>query len=364
MKSKFILFSLLILASNLTGCIDISNSKPIIKKYTSTSDPKNSINIKAVGDLMIGSTFPNSSRLPINEGKDIFKLAQKDLSGSDILFGNLEGPLVDQGQSVKCGARSNNCFAFKSPTKYGEIYQKAGFDVFSIANNHANDFGENGINSTRKTLNKFDINYAGGLGSNAEVIKTVKDQKVGFIAFGHNPGMLNINDIETAKSKVKNLSSRVDIVVVSFHGGAEGTDRVLVPNGNENYLGESRGDLQLFAKSVIDSGADLVLGHGPHVIRGLDVYKDRMIVYSMGNFATYGWFVLANETAQTAIFDITLRSDGSFEKGKIFPYILKDKGVPVPDESKKSIQQVQKLNKLNFKNRVNVANNGVISITK
>src|SRR4030095_15829296 len=108
-----------------------------------------------------------------------------------------------------------------------------------------------------------------------------------------------------------------DIVVVSFHGGAEGAAFQNVPQRTEMFLGEQRGNLPLFAHTVIDAGARVVLGHGPHVLRGMEIYKDRLIAYSMGNFATYGWFSLRNETALTAILEARLASDGRFFGGQI-----------------------------------------------
>ena len=123
---------------------------------------------------------------------------------------------------------------------------------------------------------------------------------------------------------------KADIVVVSFHGGSEGTDAQNVPNKTE-YLGRRIcvGNLPFFAHTVIDAGADLVLGHGPHVLRGMEIYKDRLIAYSMGNFATYGMFSLKFETALTAIFEIDIAPDGKFISGKLYAGKQEGKGGPI-----------------------------------
>jgi poly-gamma-glutamate capsule biosynthesis protein CapA/YwtB (metallophosphatase superfamily) len=325
----------------------------------------NSIRIKAVGDIMLASTYPNTSRMPPQEGAVVLEKVKENLADADITFGNLEGPLVDGGVSSKCRQGSTQCFAFRTPTSYAKYLKAAGFDVMSTANNHAGDFGVEGRSSTRKALDSQGIKYAGDETAGfAETIVEINGQKVGFIAFGHNPDMLNINDISIAEARVKKLSEKVDITVVSFHGGAEGSGHVMVPSNTENFLGESRGNLPDFSKAVIDAGADLVLGHGPHVLRGIDSYKNRLIVYSMRNFATYGWFQLYGETAQTAIFEFDLNADGSLKTGKIHPYLLENRGIPTPDHTIQSIKQIQKLNKNNFNNHVIVTDDGVISISK
>jgi poly-gamma-glutamate capsule biosynthesis protein CapA/YwtB (metallophosphatase superfamily) len=196
----------------------------------------------------------------------------------------------------------------------------AGFDVLSLANNHAGDFGDNGRSSTRKVLDELGIKHAG---SDKEKFSTAivesKGKKVAFIGFAHNNISLNVNDLEAARNAVQAAVKKADIVVVSFHGGAEGTGNIHVPNQTEIFFGEARGNLRQFVRTVIDAGADLVLGHGPHVLRGMEIYKDRLAVYSLGNFATYGWFQLAGATAETLVLEVEMAADGKFIKGKINP---------------------------------------------
>jgi Bacterial capsule synthesis protein PGA_cap len=312
-------------------------------------EPKTSLKIMAVGDIMMASTYPNTSRMPPQEGVTVLANVYELLKSGDVTFGNLEGPLIDGGVSSKCRPGSTQCFAFRTPVSYAQYLAKSGFDVMSLANNHAGDFGEEGRESTRLALEKFAIKHAGsGVDQQAETIIEKNGQKIGFIAFGHNPGMLNINDLPTAKKRVAELATKADIVIVSFHGGAEGTSHALVPNGNESFLGEQRGDLKAFSRAVIDSGADMVLGHGPHILRGMEIYNDRIIAYSMGNFATYGWFQLSGGTALTAVFEVDLNPDGSFKSGKIHPHKLVNRGIPLSDPSLAAIKEIQSLSTRNF----------------
>jgi hypothetical protein len=324
---------------------------------------KEPITVAAVGDIMMASPFPNESRMPPNDGADLLKDVTPILSAADIAFGNLEGPIVDGGTSAKCRPGSTQCFAFRTPTRYGKYLKEAGFDVMSVANNHAGDFGLAGRVSTQKVLDEQGIKYAGSLEPPATIAYLdVKGKKVGFIAFGHNNGMPNVNDLAGARQLVLEAKKKANLVIVSFHGGAEGTDRQRVPNASEIFLGENRGNLPAFAHTVIDAGADLVLGHGPHVMRGMEIYKDRLIAYSLGNFATYGWFRLAGETALTMVLEVKIDADGKFLGGKINAATLEGKGIPTLDKNGTSIRTVRNLSIADFgPNAPKIADDGTIT---
>jgi poly-gamma-glutamate capsule biosynthesis protein CapA/YwtB (metallophosphatase superfamily) len=335
--------------------------QPIVRikaAETPTPDPS-AITIAAVGDIMLGSTFPNETRMPPNDGADLLKDVAPILSAADLAFGNMEGPIVDGGVSGKCkppkppepGKEPEpiRCYAFRMPTRYAKHLKAAGFDVMSVANNHASDFGEPGRASTRRTLDALGIKHAG---SNRAQFSTtyldVKGKKIAFIGFAHNPAQPNVNDLVTARRLVTEADKRADIVVVSFHGGAEGVAFQNVPKQTELFLGEQRGNLPLFARTVIDAGADLVLGHGPHVLRGMEIYKDRLIAYSLGNFATYGWFSLRDATALTAILEVRLAHDGRFLGGKIHPGRQEGRGIPVLDPTGEAIKKIRSLSQTDF----------------
>lgn len=329
-----------------------------------TPTNKEPITIAAVGDMMIASTYPNVTRMPPNDGADMFKDVTPVLSAADIAFGNLEGPIIDGGLSGKCSPTSTKCFAFKTPTRYGKYYKSAGFDFLSVANNHAGDFGEPGRISTQRVLDEHGIKYAGSLQPRALIANLeARGKRVAFVAFGHNNGMPSIKDLPGARQLVLEAGKKADIVVVSFHGGAEGTNAQRVPNQTEMFLSENRGNLPAFAKTVIDAGADLVLGHGPHVMRGMEVYKDRLIAYSLGNFATYGWFQLAGETAMTMILEAKLHPDGKFAGGKIHSARLEGKGIPMLDKTGASIRLVRNLSVMDFgPNAPKIADDGTLSL--
>jgi poly-gamma-glutamate capsule biosynthesis protein CapA/YwtB (metallophosphatase superfamily) len=332
------------------------------------------ITIAAVGDIMLGSTSINESFLPPNDGRDLLKEVTPILSAADIAFGNLEGPMLEGGKSAKCAEppanasatptptptptpakpgtpakKPNVCFAFRVPTRYGQLLKDAGFDVLSLANNHAADYGDYGRMSTRSVLDKLGIKYAGSDRAKfSTAYLEVKGVKIAVVGFAHNAIVPNVNDIDAAKALVAAAKKKADIVIVSFHGGAEGEAAQHVPNQTEIFVGEKRGNLPLFAHSVIDAGADLVLGHGPHVLRGMEMYKGHLIAYSMGNFATYGMFGLKGATAISAIFEIALNKDGTFAGGQIHPVKQLGRGGPVLDDTGAAIKKLKELSAADF----------------
>lgn len=357
--------SFLLCAFFSAGCGSISSplsvkaEEAIVKPTPTPIADQDVISIAAVGDIMLASPFPDDTRMPPKDGMGMLDAVKPILSVADIAFGNMEGPIVDSGTSAKCKPpeppkpgeepKPIRCYAFRMPTRYTKYLKDAGFDVMSVANNHALDFGTTGQLSTRKSLDANGIKHAGGDRAKfATAYLDVKGRKVAFIGFAHNAVSPNVNDLVTAKRLVAEADKTADIVVVSFHGGAEGSAYQNVPKQTEIFFGEKRGNLPLFARTVIDAGADLVLGHGPHVLRGMEVYKDRLIAYSLGNFATYGWFSLRNETALTMILEAHLAPDGKLIGGKIHSGKQEGRGIPVLDPSGDSIKKVRALSKADF----------------
>ena len=330
--------------------------------------PSQPISIAAVGDVMLGSPFPNDSRMPPNDGADILKDVTPILSAADIAFGNMEGPIIDDGISEKCTppkpGEPVRCFAFRMPTRFARNLKAAGFDVMSLANNHASDFGDAGRSSTRKTLESLGIKHAGSDRAQfSTAYLDVRGTKVAFVGFAHNNIVPNVNDLDTARRLVEIASKKADIVVVSFHGGAEGTGAQNVPKQTELFFGEKRGNLPLFARTVIDAGADLVIGHGPHVLRGMEVYKDRLIDYSLGNFATYGWFSLKAETALTVILEVQLDPTGRFVSGKLNSARQEGLGIPVLDKTGAAVRKIRALSQADFgASAPRIADDGTISL--
>jgi len=329
--------------------------------FSSKAEAGATVRIRAVGDLMIGTDFPGGY-LPPADGAQAFAGVTDWLSDADLTFGNLEGPLCDGGKTTKCkpGAPTGSCYAFRSPARYAPYYKAAGFDVMSTANNHAEDFGGFCREQTESLLDDLGIAHTGRPGDIAS--REVNGLKVAFIGFHTNRNSHFVNDHETAAAIVRSQVATHDVVVVSFHGGAEGNKAIHTPDGRETYYGENRGHLRAFTHTVIDAGADLVLGHGPHVLRGIEVYNDRLIAYSLGNFATYGRFGLTNNLAVGAVLEVTLAADGRFVGGKLLPTRQVGDGEVEKDPDHKAIDLVRLLSTEDFKaTGVKVAQDGSLA---
>ena len=246
--------------------------------------------IVGAGDVMMGS-ISSGLNPALKPGVDVAGLVGNDLAGifrhADVAFVNLEGPLYEGAQGT--GKDCAQCFAFHGPTFYAGILHSLGVDVVSLANNHSGDYGEAGRDSTMAALKANGIVY-GGLdrdGARAGEMVLPNGKRVALVAFAPNNGTLNINDLPRAAEIVRDLKKTHDLVMVSFHGGGEGWTYVHVNKGTEMFVGENRGNVTAFAHTVIDAGADIVIGQGPHVPRAVEVYRGHLIAYSLGNFWTY-----------------------------------------------------------------------------
>lgn len=307
--------------------------------------PETTVTVRATGDVMLGTTVPEGF-LPPADGAESLSDVAADLRDADLTFVNLEGPMCDEGETTKCRS-PRSCYAFRVPTRYGAYLADAGVDVVSTANNHAGDFGDSCRRVTEQTLDQLGIAWSGPKGTVATLER--KGLKIGVVAF-HTSGAVNdVNDLEGARALVKRAAEKHDVVIVSFHGGAEGAHADHVPVGKEMYLKENRGDLRTFTHAVIDAGADLVIGHGPHVLRGMELYQGRLIAYSLGNFATYGRFNLAGAAGVGAILEAEVASDGSFVSGKIIATHQVEKGLPRLDSKNRAVSIIQKLSIEDFK---------------
>ncbi|MGI9272407.1 MAG: CapA family protein [Woeseiaceae bacterium] len=303
------------------------------------------ISIAAVGDMMIGTNYPKN-HLPDDDGVGFLKAVTPILAAADIAFGNLEGVLVDGGEPGKKCSNPNACYLFRSPTRYAEHYRAAGFDVLSLANNHARDFGEEGRTSTMQALDAVGIRHSGREGEFASF--EVNGLKVALLAYAVTKDSNMLLDYELSEQTVKEYAATHDIVIVTFHGGAEGASMMHVPFAEEEYYGEPRGDVAMFARCMVDAGADLVLGHGPHVVRGMERYKDRLIAYSLGNFATYYGISVDGVKGIAPILTTTLDGEGRFVEGQIVSTIQLRPDGPSIDEKNRALNLIRGLSVEDF----------------
>ena len=306
-----------------------------------THPSTDTLTVAMTGDIMMGTTYPDTM-LPRHEGAYLFRDVKPILRRADLAVGNLEGAICDGGESTKGGP---NSYAFRTPTTYGQWLRDAGYDFLSMANNHANDFGPEGIASTEHVLRQQGIKYAGLEGRVETAVIERKGLKIGLCAFGHNPYTLRHTETEltTVGRIVDDLVHRTDIVIVSFHGGAEGSKYSHLPDSMETFYKEKRGHLRRLAHFCIDHGADIVYGHGPHVVRATEVYKGRFIAYSLGNFCTPYGMNLKGISGYAPVIEVKTDRHGRFLGGQIHSFIQQKGLGPRRDATHSVARQIRQL---------------------
>lgn len=302
------------------------------------------LRLRAVGDIMLGTDFPEG-HLPPGEANILEGVAPL-LRDADVSFANLEGPLCDGGETTKC-KEGSRCYAFRMPGRFTGYLKAAGLHVVSTANNHSGDFGEECRRQTEAFLDEAGIAWSGPPGSIAWLER--HGRRVALLAFHASPHTNNLNDLPAALALLAQAKrGGAHWVVVSFHGGAEGAFATRVAQGKEIFLKEDRGDLRRFARAMVEGGADVVLGHGPHVLRGMELWKGKLIAYSLGNFATYGRFGLAGPLGIGAILEVVLDEEGHFTEGRVFSTQQVGRGIVLPDEGGKAFLALRELSGLDF----------------
>ena len=320
-------------------------AKSSASPLSSSSASSPGVTLSATGDIMMANA---PRKLPPNDGKGFFDSVEESLK-SDLVMGNLEQPLTEDTGTTKCGSPPEpNCFAFRSPPSYAQHLVDAGFQLMNTANNHAKDFGTKGNQNTIEALEGAGLQHTGA--EDQITVAEIKGIRVAVVGFSSYAGANNLNDLTAARTVIKKAAGQADIVVVQVHMGAEGSGMGHVKPGSELFHGENRGDPIKFAKTVVDAGADVVVGHGPHVLRGMQFYKGKLIAYSLGNFAG-GGKTLSNTgiLKYGGILHVKLTKDGDWAGGKFLSTYMSPVGVPTRDSAnEQGRKMVAKLSKDDF----------------
>jgi hypothetical protein len=348
------------------------------------------VRLSFVGDINLGTlTLPDG--IPPDSGRGLLDAARSALSG-DLVVGNFEGVLADSGVTFKCerkgrwvgagrraeeqsGGRADKrtgssklreqrakrrrihadttarlCYAFLTPTSLAPRLKEAGFTHLNLANNHANDFGAEGRASTEALLRSLGLTAYGALGTIA--IDTVRRDDslttVGLVGFSTYPHAHDLLDIARSVTVIDSVRPLVDLLVVTFHGGAEGIRALHVPEAAESLGMEPRGELRRWARAMIDAGADAVVGHGPHVLRGIEFYRGKAIVYSLGNFLTYRGFNLEGPLGVTGVLQLEFAPSRELRRARVVPMLQRPRQGPGPDPAGAAIDLVRRLSAEDF----------------
>lgn len=318
-----------------------------------------SITIGFVGDI-IPDDIPNNEYLsPL---KNIFDRA-------DIMMGNLEGVLIEKsdatkleadGTEIKCKVFGNGCYMLRGNISFARVLADNSFDFVNLANNHAQDYGATGIANTKLALDTWNILYSGE--RNMITTKEINGTKVAFVGFSPNIGSNLILSQTEIKNVIYKAKKETPIVVVVFHAGGEGRAYKHTLAGEEFYFGENRGDVIKSAHTAIDAGADLILASGPHVLRGMEVYHNRLVAYSLGNFYATHDLNTKEISGTSGILLAQIKKDsGEFSSGLFFSTQLDDSGIPQIDETDVGLSAIKSLSFDDFPSTMpNIQGDGTI----
>lgn len=302
------------------------------------------VTVNAVGDMMIGTLYP-SAKLPADDGWAALKYAASMLTAGDpdIVTGNLEGAMTESRSTGK-DMSTGRSYAFRMPVEYAKYLKEAGFTAVTVANNHAYDFGAKGYEETRKIVRQAGV---AAFGESKQVLEIdIRGIRVGMIGFSWHNTFNNILNTQASMKLIREASARFDILIVSVHGGNEGEAAANVKDEMEYYASAERGNMMRFCRLAVENGADLILGHGPHIPRAVELYRDRLIAYSLGNFATYMMFVTANMRKFSPILQVEMERDGRFVRGKILPMIQFEsgayRGIPHYDPQMRAVEYMRR----------------------
>ncbi len=279
---------------------------------------RTSYRVVGVGDIMMGSDWPTPIMDErVTPGGDPSAVLGPEISqlfrSGDVVFGNVEGTIHSSSDNPKACGNPRLCFTFRSPPFHADYLRRAGFTMVSNANNHSRDFGESGRALTYQNLIRAGLVVSGADTPQTRIgVQRMADGTTfALIAFGHNPGIMQVTDLARLAAIVREADRQADVVIVSCHIGAEGESRSQLTRQSELFVGENRGNPFAFGRAAVDAGADIVFCHGPHIPRAMEVYRGRFIAYSLGNFWTYGRFNLNNSSGLAPIADLQVGRDGA-----------------------------------------------------
>ena len=310
--------------------------------------PRRTVSFAAVGHIVIGTDFPDAPRyLPPDDGAGLIDEVAPLLRTADLALGNLAAPISSRGK-MKPGVDGDRRFAFRTPPRYAPVLKTLGLDCVLAANNHVLDFGPDAYSDTIGLLDRIGIGRVGLI--DQVYVKRVRGIKVAIVGYtqSYRDDFQTHRDIEAAGVVMAKLAADNDIVVVLVHGGGEGKEAMHVKRGKEFAGAEYRGRIVDFARHMVDQGADLIIGYGAHHPRAMELYRGRIIAYSLGNFLTYGPFDLHSPNFLSGVLQVALDKKGELAEAQIVPLRLKYPGKPSFDPKGRTISFLRRMSKVDF----------------
>lgn len=301
------------------------------------------LRLKAVGDIIPGTNYPDYRLHPRKE--KLFAEVEPLLEDAEIVFGNFESTLTNATIASK-QMGSGLVFAFRTPPDYSHLLKEVGFDILNVSNNHSFDFGDRGFQDTVANIERAGIR---AIGEKDKIVYTYHEgMKIAWLGLSYFPKQNSILNMSHALALVEEAEANADMVILSIHAGAEGTEAMHVSDRVEYFYGENRGNLVQFSRRAIDAGADLILGHGPHVPRGLELYRHKLIAYSLGNFLGYKTLSTQAQLSYSLVLEVEFNERGDFLSGQIHPVRLQQDGIPRPSDRGETIELMRYLTQTDF----------------
>lgn len=304
------------------------------------ADKGQHITLRFVGDIVLPTQA--YSQFPDSMDDYLFAGVSDYLRNTDASFGNLEGVLTTQ-TTPRRPSEDGRFYNFAFDPRYTRILKNAGFTILNIANNHSLDYGPIGFEDTIKHLANADL-IPVGIKNDIKII-TVRGLRIGFVGFAFYPHQNAIQNMQATARLVEEAKKQSDYLIVSFHGGEEGPQALWQDDKIEYFLEENRGNSVAFARNAIEAGADAVIGHGPHVIRSIECYKGKPVVYSLGNFMTVGGLSNQGTTGQSMIIGLQVGEDGRTKGVEILPVTQTQNKLPWYDHHHQSLDLINRLAK-------------------
>jgi hypothetical protein len=296
--------------------------------------------------VVVGGDVALSARSTLpSDGLAGLGVIREPLQKADLAIVNLEGTLGTNGTS-KCGTGATNCHAFQAPPSIAGQLHAAGVDVVNLANNHSLDAGPAGAASTRAALDAAKVHWVGPQGTTA--VLDVQGTKVALVGMAPYAPFDDLRDLDQVEARVRDADRRADVVIVVIHAGREGADATRTPAGHEVAFGEDRGDTRQAAHTTIDAGADLVVGSGPHVVRGIQRYHGRLIAYSVGNLVGNGTLGISGDVGRCVLLRVRLGADGTIRSGDVVPLTMQPAGQPHRDPERRAIALMNDASRRDF----------------
>ena len=305
---------------------------------TSTFEP---VRMVFGGDIVLGNSFIVEN-IPKEWEENYFSGVRSILKRADFAFGNFEDTLTNHDKTTK-KTGTGRAYAFRSPPHYAGLLFQEGFRIVNVANNHAYDFGEIGFKDTLNNLKQAGIAVAGI--SDEAATHTVRGLSIAVLGFTYSNRFNTIFDMAAGAERVRQAKAKGEYVIITFHAGAEGSPAIWHENEEELFMGENRGNSVAFSRAMIDAGADLVVGHGPHVLRAAECYQGKPIVYSLGNFVGVGGLSAKNFAAVSALLEVAVAQDGALQSINLIPLRFNEQKLPQLDPQEYGTRLVNHLGK-------------------